>query len=282
MKSSWNLAVLVTLASMAPPAVAAPSPAEVGRALITARTQGCGGRSGVPGGWLKVPALDQAAGAVAAGRSADQAVRDAGYRARQLFQASFSGYTSAAALAQAMRTRYCDTLLDPQFNEWGMHQQGSSYWVLLAQRFDPPDASAADDVARRVLELVNQARASPRTCGGERFSAAPPLRLDARLSRAAQSHASDMARHSYLEHRGRDGSSPAQRATREAYDWRSVGENVAAGQTTAQEVVAGWLRSPGHCANIMQPHFVEMGIAFATNASSEAGIYWAQVLARPR
>ena len=91
-----------------------------------------------------------------------------------------------------------------------------------------------------------------------------------------------MARHNLLEHRGRDGSSAADRVTRAGYDWRSVGENIAAGQPSPQEVVAGWLRSPGHCANLMEPRFTDMGVAYAVDQKSEAGIYWAQVFGRAR
>ena len=64
------------------------------------------------------------------------------------------------------------------------------------------------------------------------------------------------------------------RAERAGYDWREIGENVATGQATAEQVVAEWLGSPHHCANIMGAEFTEMGVAFA---ASPSGVYWAQV-----
>ncbi len=79
---------------------------------------------------------------------------------------------------------------------------------------------------------------------------------------------------------GRDGSDPADRVTRAGYRWRSVGENIASGQTTAEQVVQEWLRSPTHCANLMSPSFVEMGLAYAVNVKSAGGIYWVQELGR--
>jgi uncharacterized protein YkwD len=54
------------------------------------------------------------------------------------------------------------------------------------------------------------------------------------------------------------------------------------GQTTPEQVVQAWLKSPEHCANIMEPAFVHMGVAFAVNQTSEGGIYWAQEFGRPR
>lgn len=250
--------------------------------LAAARSQGCGGKAGVQGRWRNVDALNDAAARVAQGASADSAARQSGYRARQLFQASFGGYRSAAAVAQAMAQRYCEALLDPRFTEIGLHQQGTRYAVVLAAPFDPPQAQDAQEVARRVLALTNEARSKGRRCGNEVFAPAPPVRLNEALGRAAAIHARDMARHNFLQHRGRDGSSAADRVTRAGYDWRSVGENIAAGQPSPQEVVAGWLRSPGHCANLMEPRFTDMGVAYAVDQKSEAGIYWAQVFGRGR
>jgi uncharacterized protein YkwD len=48
------------------------------------------------------------------------------------------------------------------------------------------------------------------------------------------------------------------------------------------EVVQGWLDSPGHCENIMDPRFVEMGLGYATSHDSKHALYWVQVLATPR
>jgi uncharacterized protein YkwD len=74
---------------------------------------------------------------------------------------------------------------------------------------------------------------------------------------------------------------PARRATRAGYSWASVAENVAGGQTTAEEVVKTWLASPGHCANLMNPRYSESGVARATDPDSEHVVYWVQVFAAP-
>ena len=272
---------LALLAGLAPP-LHAQAGTGLLDALAAARSQGCGGQAGLQGRWRNVSALNEAAARVGQGAAADAAARQSGYRARQLFQASFGGYRSASAVAQAMAQRYCEALLDPRFTDIGLHQQGTSYAVVLATPFEPPQAQDAQEVARRVLALTNEARAKGRRCGSDVFAPAPPVRLNDALARAAAIHAQDMAQHSFLEHRGRDGSSASDRVSRAGYDWRSVGENIAAGQPSPQEVVAGWLRSPGHCANLMESRFTEMGVAYAVDQRSEAGIYWTQVFARPR
>jgi uncharacterized protein YkwD len=84
-----------------------------------------------------------------------------------------------------------------------------------------------------------------------------------------------------MDHTGRDGSSPAQRVTRSGYRWRETGENLASGIMTPDEVVAGWLGSPHHCANLMDPAFTEVGVGFGVNARDERGVYWAMEFGRP-
>ena len=92
-----------------------------------------------------------------------------------------------------------------------------------------------------------------------------------------------MASHDQFEHTGHDGSTPAQRVRRTGYAPRGVvGENIAVGAGTADEVMRGWLASPGHCANLMDRRFTEMGIGYVMDAASESGIYWTQVLASPQ
>jgi uncharacterized protein YkwD len=131
-------------------------------------------------------------------------------------------------------------------------------------------------VASELLSLVNDARAEGRTCGA-RGSYAPthPLALDARLVAAADAHARDLAERGVLSHTGGDGSDPGERIARTGYVAATWGENAAAGYPDVAAVMAGWLGSDGHCANLMNPAFEEFG-----GAASER--MWVQVFARPR
>jgi uncharacterized protein YkwD len=151
-------------------------------------------------------------------------------------------------------------------------------------------ASASDVVAgrdsgtavrARVVELVNAARSKGRRCGTERFSAAPSLVVSQELNDAAAGHARDMARRKYFEHRGMDGTQPRDRVRRAGYESRLTGENIAYGPESAEEVVAGWLASPGHCANIMDPRFQDLGVGFAVGRK-RGQVYWVQDFGAPR
>jgi len=135
-------------------------------------------------------------------------------------------------------------------------------------------------IRARVIELVNQARSKSRRCGSERFASAPPLNVSRKLSDAAADHARDMARKKFFEHQGTDGSQPRDRVRRAGYASRLTGENIAFGPESAEEVVAGWLDSPGHCANIMDPRFADIGIGLASGRK-RGHIYWVQDFGAP-
>jgi len=91
-----------------------------------------------------------------------------------------------------------------------------------------------------------------------------------------------MAEHDYFEHRDLNGQSPADRVRAVGYREKLVGENIAYGPKSLEEVVQGWLDSPGHCENIMDPRFAEMGIAYVAGRSGRHGLYWVQVFAEPQ
>jgi uncharacterized protein YkwD len=139
---------------------------------------------------------------------------------------------------------------------------------------------SAAAVRARVVALVNAARSHGHRCGRERFPAAPPLRVSRQLDDAAGGHARDMARRKYFEHRGSDGSEPRDRVRRAGYQSRLTGENIALGPESAEEVVAGWLDSPGHCANIMDSRFEEIGVGLATGRG-RGQVYWVQNFGSP-
>jgi len=101
------------------------------------------------------------------------------------------------------------------------------------------------------------------------------------LNDAAGEHARDMVRNNYFEHQGSDGSQPKDRIQRAGYRHRLAGENIALGPESAEEVVAGWLASPGHCANIMEPRFQDTGVGLASG-SRRGQIYWVQTFGMPR
>jgi len=151
----------------------------------------------------------------------------------------------------------------------------------------PPRAAiaavpSAPLLSNRALQLVNEVRARGARCGTRSFGPAPPLTFSGTLAGVALGHADDMAEHNYFEHEDLAGKSPADRVRAAGYSEKLVGENLAYGPGTIEEVVQGWLDSPGHCENIMDPRFAEMGIAYAPGRASRHGLYWVQVFAEPR
>lgn len=139
-------------------------------------------------------------------------------------------------------------------------------------------SAAQGSIQASTLHLINTARASARSCGGDFFEATGPLSWDSRLEAAAGVHSNDMALHNFFSHTGSDGSSASSRAEDQNYSWRMIGENIAAGQQTTEDVVNAWLDSPGHCANIMNPDFENMAVRCVENSGAQYVKYWTQML----
>ncbi|WP_189577949.1 CAP domain-containing protein [Marinobacter zhanjiangensis] len=128
--------------------------------------------------------------------------------------------------------------------------------------------------------LLTEARAQARQCGGDSYAEASPVTWDARLGAAAQAHSEDMANMGQMSHEGSEGKVLADRLGEAGYEARAWAENVAAGQRDAASVVAAWLDSPGHCANIMSTDYEEFGAGVDRDESGKP--YWTLVLAAPR
>ncbi len=132
-----------------------------------------------------------------------------------------------------------------------------------------------------VLTLVNSARASGGTCGSKgSFAPSAPLTMQPALRCAARLHSMDMALNGYFSHTSQDGTSPFVRMQQAGYSYGWAGENIAAGTTTPAAVMQGWLASPGHCANILNPKFSQIGVGYASGGPY--GHYWTQSLASPK
>ncbi len=232
------------------------------------------------GALRQVPSLDAAAQAMAAGQGLDDALGMVRYRQESSMAATVSG--KAAAPAAVERTakqffeRFCHEFIDDGYSELGLHRSAEQLFLVFAH---PRHTITADDIPvlrAQLLELVNAARSQPRRCGAQSFPAASLVRYSDSLTKAAVIHAADMAQRKNLDHAGGDGSNPGERLTRAGYRWQVSGENLASGYDDVETVMRGWLDSPAHCENIMEPRFDEMGLAFAIGPGPQAPVYWVQ------
>lgn len=246
------------------------------------RRSGCDGRRGLPRPLEANERLDVVAHRMSRDVPLREAMGRVGYPAGASAGIVVSLGDDGEGLRSVLRRAFCPRLLDRRLTEIGVYSRGVDTWIVLAQPRRTPEVRRGEASAEDVLELVNRARAHARRCGSKRMDAAPPLVWSRALEEAARDHAEDMARRRYFDHTARDGSSPTDRLARTGYRWRLTGENLAYGPTSAEEVVQGWLSSPGHCENIMDARFKEMGVAYATSGEPELRIYWAQTFANPR
>lgn len=143
-----------------------------------------------------------------------------------------------------------------------------------------PAATAATcgqpDFQAALLERINRLRASGASCGSAgSFAAAALLTWHPALAEASAAHSRDMAANAFFSHTGSDGSSAGQRMSRAGYAWRGWAENIAAGYPTVDAVMDGWIASPGHCANLMNPTLREVGVACVPGGGSAPyATYW--------
>jgi uncharacterized protein YkwD len=228
-------------------------------------------------------ALERVARDLARGDKLQQSLTAAGYRATRSTALSISGDGAGAQAAGMLaKQSYCRQLQDAVMTEVGVYLNARQVWIVMAAPFAPSVGLSEEAAAQRVLDLVNQARATRRYCGNTAFNAARPLGWNNALAEASRLHAEEMAHYNYFSHSGRDGSDPAQRVERAGYSYRAAGENIAAGQMKPEDAVAGWIKSPEHCANLMNPAFTEMGVAFAVDPGSDMGVYWSQAFGTRR
>lgn len=129
------------------------------------------------------------------------------------------------------------------------------------------------DLLREVLTLTNKERAK---------HGLPPLKLEARLSRAAQWMAEDMAHKNYFSHTDSMGRDVGGRVPTFGYNrFEILRENLAGGQLTPEEVVTAWMNSPGHRASILCDTSTEIGLGFYYFENSKYKTYWVQEFGRP-
>ena len=172
-------------------------------------------------------------------------------------------------------------------NDHGSVNSGTATVSVTATSPDPPSpppdppsplpVNTSSSFENQVVSLVNQRRAAGATCGSTAYPPVGALSMNAQLRTAARDHSVDMASNNYFSHTGQDGRSFDDRIWDAGYSGSfPLGENIAAGQSTPQAVVNGWMSSPGHCANIMKPGFEDIGVGYAHSGSSTYGHYWTQ------
>ena len=143
-----------------------------------------------------------------------------------------------------------------------------------------PTAQTAPDCAfsnyqADVVAAINRVRAAGAVCGGVAFAAVGALARNGQLESAAAVHSTDMAVNNFFAHTSpTTGKSLRERIPEAGYRYTTAGENIAAGQTSASQVVDDWVASPSHCSNMMTPAFRDIGVSCKSNTASTYLYYW--------
>ena len=136
----------------------------------------------------------------------------------------------------------------------------------------PVQVAQASNVQQQILTLVNVERKKANL---------QPLTLNSKLGQAAQNHTNDMVSKSYFSHTSPSGGTMVSRVKATGYVYSTIGENIAAGSSTADATMTQWMNSPGHRANILNPKFRELGVGYAPS-NDQYRYYWTQVFGTAR
>ena len=144
--------------------------------------------------------------------------------------------------------------------------------IVVEPPVEPP-VEPAHPFVQQVVDLTNAFRRSQGL--GE-------LTINLELQEAAQLHSESLAHDDFFSHTGIDGRMPWDRALDAGYNYYTIGENIAAGQLTPEEVVQAWIDSPSHLENLMNPAFTEIGIGYEYLAIDGGNLrnynhYWTQL-----
>ena len=134
--------------------------------------------------------------------------------------------------------------------------------------------NGAKGIRGELLQAVNAVRAAGAVCGSKIYRATHDLNWNNMLQKSATAHSRDMADNKMFSHVSSNGDTLLQRVQTTGYDLRAAGENIAAGQGSVKEVIASWLNSPGHCKNMLEPSYQDIGVACIRNDSAPYGFYW--------
>lgn len=156
----------------------------------------------------------------------------------------------------------------------GLVAAGAVLITITAAAQYQPRQTARGRFKNEFLKQINQLRSQGCNCGTTYMPPAPPVTWNTYLEQSAAGHAADMARQRYFSHTSKDGRSLEDRVALGGYVFNgyksfAIGENIAWGQESIIEVMNGWINSPGHCKNLMNPAFKEVGVA-------ENNEYWVQ------
>ena len=148
---------------------------------------------------------------------------------------------------------------------------GTIFLVLFLFLFlSDCDKPTKEDFILEILREVNEVRSTGCFCGEDSMPPVHALLWDDALDMAAQRHVRDMSLNNYLDHIGTDASTPYQRAAEAGFEGAFIGENIARGYLTIQDVMNQWIHSPSHCRTIMDDHYYYIAVAYDD-------YYWVQM-----
>jgi uncharacterized protein YkwD len=210
-----------------------------------------------------------------------------GYDAHAWTESITAGTGDLASVIRSWKSQDSGTyksLMDDDYRDLGIGLSKLRSMPLYVFLFAVPQSefftratAPLRDTARVRASLLEQVNAARRKAG------VPPLRVNPLLDKAAQKHAEDMLARGYFAHESPGGGSVKERAKEAGYEWREIGENIAEGQLSVDEVMKGWMNSPEHRRNILERGFTDIGSGLAAGKGKDGAyrVLWVQDFGAP-
>ena len=163
--------------------------------------------------------------------------------------------TASAAETTRHSKRFCFFVQCPSYEIQLPEQKPSSPEISV-----PESSGSMSQLEQAACDLINAQR---------KLHGLSPLTIDNTLSVTARIKSQDMKDNRYFSHTSPTYGTPFNMMKQLGISYRSAGENIAMGYTTAQAVVSGWMASASHRANILSENYTTMGIGYVDG-------YWTQ------
>jgi uncharacterized protein YkwD len=208
-----------------------------------------------------------------------------GYRAQEWVESAVSSTDDIAALVRTWQRQSGGTygqVMAADYRDLGIgvgRLDGAPLYTML---FAAPEREYFRRRTAALRDLAAVRAAIRARTNAERARAGrAPLAASPDLDRAAQAHAEDMLARGYFEHESPERKTVRERARGQGYDWRAVGENIALGQLTVDEVMDSWMKSPEHRENILDRDYRDLGVGLALGDTRKGfRVLWVQTFGR--
>ena len=172
---------------------------------------------------------------------------------------SFFTVSSCASAELTTNVKALNNLNNKNKNKYNISYKSELF--AYSTKKSNQNSCSVTTVSKKIRHLANESRSKKQKCAGKQYRATTELSYLCDLQHMAEEQAEHLYTMGTLSHTSANGETLSERADRFAIPWLSIGENVASGYKSAEDVHNGWMQSGAHCNNIMNSDYDHIGAA---------------------